>query len=157
MVQSGLASGVTDHREIPRQLQAHTLARGQTLVRTVAQSIIKIGNADAQDARKLVQAACRDAIEAPFVLMRLLIGHAEKLGELLLRQAKHYAALADLASNMLLNQGKAAGSFHRSNRCRRNIAKVVSLPSAFIKTSTNDCRDFGRKNFLHSDQAVSFR
>src|SRR5689334_13054461 len=74
-------------------------------------AFVKIGDRSAQRAGDLEQPSGGHTIDPALVFVRLLIGHADPLGELLLGQAQHDAALADPASDMIIYCGGRPPSF----------------------------------------------
>src|SRR6185312_4187159 len=81
--------------EVACDLQHHALARGDRPRLLFADTLIEIAHWHAEHLGDLEQPAGRDAIDAALVFMRLLIGHADQFGELLLRQSQHDPPLAN--------------------------------------------------------------
>src|SRR5438046_937150 len=96
---------VSDFGKVAGDLQQHALMRGDLPRPFLADALVKISNRSAQRARNLEQPSSRDAIDAALVFVSLLIRHADHLGELLLGQAQHDAALADPASDVIVDRG----------------------------------------------------
>lgn len=91
---------VGDLRKISCQFEAHTLARAFRPIRLAVESFEEGAHGDAQHARDHIEAASRDPVDAALVLMRLLIGDADEIGELLLSEAEHDAAVADARTDV---------------------------------------------------------
>lgn len=95
---------VPDLGKVARDLEQHALMRRDLPWAFLPDAFVKIGYRRAQRASDLEQSSCRDAIDAPLVFVRLLIGDANHLGKLLLGQAQHDAALADPPSDMIVDR-----------------------------------------------------
>ena len=92
---------VVDHREVASKLQAHALAgRRFELVARRGQALEEERHRHIQNLRDLEQTASGDAVQAPLILMCLLVGYADHAGELLLRQAHHDAPFADARADV---------------------------------------------------------
>ena len=77
----------------------------------------------AQDPRDLEQAPGRHAVDAAFVLVGLLIGHADHLRELLLGQSQHGAPLANALTDILLDVlDVCSDCFHSTSPFRLGVA-----------------------------------
>src|SRR5205807_9316599 len=88
--------------EIARDFEQHALMRRDRPRRFLAEAFVEICDRRIQHAGDLVQTASRDAVDAAFVFVRLLIGHADHFGELLLGQTKHDPTLADARSDVIV-------------------------------------------------------
>src|ERR671919_3256100 len=87
--------------EIPRQLQKHPLlgCRLERLLTTV-QALEEVADVDTERLRNIVQAAGGDPVDPLLVLVRLLVGHPDQLGHLLLGQSEHDPALANAQADI---------------------------------------------------------
>src|SRR5260370_28709223 len=92
-----------DLREIARQLQANALARADGTPALLVEALEKIAHGDAEDPSDLEQSAGGDPIDAALVFVRLLVGHTDEIGELLLGQAEHDSALANSRTDMAVD------------------------------------------------------
>src|SRR5690606_22205786 len=103
-----------DRGEIAGELEQHALLGHQLACphRRAAVAglhiLEEIADLDPQRARDLVQPAGRDAIDPGLVLVRLLVGHADQLGHLLLGQAEHDAALANAQAHVTVDVERSA-------------------------------------------------
>lgn len=94
---------IADTGEVSGQFQAHPLASAHVVVAGTVQILEKVTDVDVQHARQFIQSPGRDAIDAAFVLVRLLIGDPDHVGQLLLRQPQQGAALANAQPDMALD------------------------------------------------------
>src|SRR5258708_19530643 len=99
-----LVALVADFAEVARELQHHPLARiGGRRCRLSVQPFVEIADRDAEHAGDLEETAGGYAIDATLVFMRLLIGDADEIGYLLLRQPHHDASPPDPAPSLLIH------------------------------------------------------
>ena len=84
LTQGLLISLIWDLGEILREFQAHPLARALNAALRLIQTLEEAANRDAQCLGDLEQASRGYSVDAAFVLVRLLIGDSDQVGELLL-------------------------------------------------------------------------
>src|SRR4051812_5778177 len=84
-----LVALVRDLGEVARQFEAHTLARADGARILPFQPIEEIPDRHTQHLRNLIEPTGRNTVDAAFVFVRLLIGHPDQVGQLLLGQAQH--------------------------------------------------------------------
>lgn len=154
LAQGLLMALVRDLGEVPRQLEAHALALTDRAPALIIEPLEEIADGDAQDPGDLEQPAGRDAIDAALVLMRLLIGHADEVGELLLRQPEHDPAFADARTDMtvdVLSPARRSFGFRRTHgfanakegwEDRRRMPDRCRCEGAKVRT----CAEFTAKN-----------
>src|SRR6266699_1817924 len=106
---------VRDLREIPRQFEAHALARADRPGVFLLQPIEEIADWNAQDLRDLVEAAGRDPVNAALVFVRLLVGDPDQIGQLLLGQPQHDPPLPDSRPDMAVDILSPPGPTERSS------------------------------------------
>jgi hypothetical protein len=137
---------VRDLGEIARQLQAHPLALADRAAALIVEAFEKIADRDAQHPGDFEQPSGRNPIDAALVFMRLLIGDADKVGELLLRQAEHDPAFADARADVpidILCSARCSLHFRRTHgfRPQRRMRKTIGPPDgarpAIKPTSTH--------------------
>ena len=97
-----------DGGEIAGQLEQHALLRHHfrllDLLLTLGIDILEeIADLDAERLSDLIETAGRDPVDAGLVLMRLLIGHTDQLGHLLLRVAEHDPSLTDPQADEMID------------------------------------------------------
>src|SRR5471032_3111070 len=115
LAQGLLVLFVLDLREVAGQLQAHPLPRADRLGALVVEPFEEIADGNADDAGDLEKTPRRDAVDPTFVFMRLLIGHADEVRQLLLRQTEHDPALTDPRADMMVDVlGSIGRSLHLS-------------------------------------------
>ena len=100
---------LADACEIARELKAHALTRVHRVFLADLEAVEEIGDRHFENARDLVKAPRRDAVDTALVLMGLLIGHADHLRQLLLRQAQHDPAFANAVADMAVGRRGARG------------------------------------------------
>lgn len=89
--------------EIARKFEQHALLR-RCLERIIAvQTIEKVTDIDAEGLRNMIEPAGGYPVDAFFVLVSLLVGDADQLSHLLLRQTKHDPTLAHSGSDVTIN------------------------------------------------------
>src|SRR5689334_1146631 len=121
--------------KISGELQAHPFARADGPLVFLLQPVEEIADRHAQNLRDLEEAAGRDAVDAAFVLVGLLVGHADQVGELLLRQAEHDPPLADAGSYIPVDiLGPARRSPSRGGLGRRCVPSARSGAPAKRRT-----------------------
>src|SRR5215469_17093734 len=96
---------VSDLGEVAGDFEQHAMMRRDLPRPFLADAFVKIGDRCAQRAGDLEQPAGRDPVDAALVFVRLLVGHADHLGELLLGQTQHDAAFADPAADVVVYCG----------------------------------------------------
>src|SRR5262245_30374629 len=104
---------VRDLREIAGELQAHPLARTNRTFAFLLEPVKKEVDRYAEHLGHFEQPARRNTIDAALVFVRLLIRDPDQIGELLLRQSEHDAALANARSHILVDVLGAAGRASR--------------------------------------------
>jgi len=114
---------IVDRGEIPCQLETHalTLRHFRWDVGT-GQPVEEPGDRHTQHLGDFVQAPRRNTVQAALVLVGLLIGHADQLGELLLRQSQHDPPLADPRTDMVVGSVRPRAGPHLG--LRRNLAGI---------------------------------
>src|SRR5258707_1009473 len=115
---------IGDLGKIPRQLEAHPLARADGTGAVALQPIKKIADLNAENLGDFIESTGRNAVNAAFVFMRLLIGDTDQIGKLLLSQTEHDAALAYAGADMAIHILGAAG---RAARCGGAVGQVSTL------------------------------
>jgi len=78
---------IGDLGEVAGELQAHALAWVRQPIFPGVETVEEIGHRHAQHAGDLEESAGGDAVDAALVFVRLLVGDADEIGELLLGQA----------------------------------------------------------------------
>src|SRR5207237_8845582 len=111
-------------------------ARADGLVVFLIQPIEEVVYPHAQNLSDLEQPTGRHAVDAAFVFVGLLIGHPDKISELLLRQAEHDAALADARSDISVD---VLGPARRSARGAGLGAALLTLPALTVSDLTLIC------------------
>jgi len=81
----------------------------------LADPLVEMADRRAQRAGNLEQPPGRNAIYPALVFVRLLIGDADHLGELLLREPQHDTALANARSDMVIDCGGRPPSLRLSH------------------------------------------
>ena len=94
---------IFDIGEVAQDLKKLAWMARRGLRRFLADSIIKVRERRAQDTGDLVQPAGGNAVRAALVLLYLVAGHADPLGELLPRQTEHDAAFADARADKFID------------------------------------------------------
>src|SRR4051812_30154434 len=124
------------------EFQEQPLLRGGLeRIRFRTDAVIKVADLDAECIGKGVEPAAGDPVDALLVLVGLLVGHADQLGQTLLGQAQHDPALAQLGADMAVGllrswaMSRAARlQFRQSHdaplfsRARSNLARLSTLP-----------------------------
>jgi hypothetical protein len=95
---------VLDLGEIARDFEQHPMTRRHCLRHFLADAFIEVGDRRVEYASDLVKPTGRDTVDAALVFMRLLVGHADHFGELLLGQAEHDTALADATADIVIDR-----------------------------------------------------
>src|SRR5260370_30266426 len=120
---------IRDLREIAGEFEAHALARADRPSVLLLQPVKEITDRHAQNLTDLIEAAGGNPVDAALIFVRLLVGDADQIGELLLGQAQHDAALAhprpDLTVDVL---GAARGAARGGGAKRRAAAPAESAP-----------------------------
>src|SRR5215472_4273573 len=118
LAQRLLMALVRDLGEVPRQLEAHALALAHRAAALIVEPLEEIADRNAQHAGDLEQAPGRHTVDAALVLMRLLVGDADEISKLLLRQPEHDPALADSRTDMtvdVLSPARRSFGFRRTH------------------------------------------
>ena len=106
-----VASSLYDGPTGAGNLKQHALMRRDGAGRFLSQPFIKIGDRRVENPGDLVEPASRNAIDAAFVFVRLLIRNADHLGKLLLGQPQHDSTLADARSDMVVDRRRGPAPF----------------------------------------------
>ena len=102
---------VRDLGEIAGKLKAHSLTRADRTLVVLFEAVEEIADRHAQDMRDLEQTTGRNSVDPALVFMGLLIGDADQVSKLLLRQAEHDPPLTDPGSHVPID---ILGSARRS-------------------------------------------
>ena len=108
-----------------RASSRHIRSRGLTDRERCPPALEEIADRHAQHLRDLVEPAGRNAIDAALVFVGLLVGHADQVGQLLLGQAQHDAALADPRADVVIDILRPPG---RAARRRGAVGQLAALP-----------------------------
>jgi hypothetical protein len=123
---------VSDLAEIAGDLEQHALV-WRDLPRTfLPNPFIEIADRRAQCPGDLEQPSGRDPIDPALVFVRLLVGDTDHLGELLLGQAQHDAALTNPRPDMIVDGGSRPPSFRLSHAPHLCLSAQNALIVAFI-------------------------
>src|SRR5208283_4973466 len=96
--------------------EQHALVRRNRLWRHLAaDALVEIADRRAQRPGDLEQPAGRDTIDPALIFVRLLVGDADYLGELLLGEAQHDAAFTDPRPDMIVDRGGRPPSLRLSH------------------------------------------
>src|SRR5271169_2412637 len=96
---------ISDLREIAGDLEQHTLVWCDLPRTFLADPFVEVADRRAQRPGDLEQPSSRDPIDSALVFVRLLIGHTNHLGKLLLGQTQHDTALANPCPDMIVDGG----------------------------------------------------
>src|SRR5258706_13463172 len=111
---------IRDLREVAGEFEAHALARADRPSVLLLQPVKEITDRHAQNLTDLIEAAGGNPVDAALIFVRLLVGDADQIGELLLGQAQHDAALAHPRPDMTVDVlGAARGAARRGGAERR--------------------------------------
>src|SRR5690606_12643544 len=138
---------VGDLGEVAREFQAHSFPRADLAPPFAVEPFEEIGDRDAQHPGDLPHPAGRDAVDAALVFVRLLVGDADEVGELLLRQTEHDAALADAGADMAVDVlCPTRGSLHSVAllMVSRVIGRKVLIVRATVPVRGSDPRSEAR-------------
>src|SRR3954465_10418336 len=120
---------VLDLGEVASDFEQHALVRRNRTRFVLAQALVKVRDRRIQNAGDLEQPAGRYPVDAAFILMRLLVGNADHLGELLLGQAQHDAALADARSDMIVDRRRRPPSLRLCHTTHPSVVRPGARPS----------------------------
>src|ERR1700704_3213892 len=110
---------IRDLREVAGEFEAHALARADRPSVMLLQAVKEITDRHAQYLTDLVEAAGGNPVDAALIFVRLLVGDADQIGELLLGQAQHDAALAHPRPDMTVDVLGAARGAARGGGAKR--------------------------------------
>src|SRR5215469_17966324 len=133
-----LMAFVRDLREVARELKAHPLTRRNLPALLGVQPFEEVIDRHAQYVGDLEQPSGRDAVDAALIFVRLLIGHADEVGQLLLGESEHDAALAypraDMTVDVLCAAARAAhGSPPRTTKRRGRLASTRQVQPVLVR------------------------
>src|SRR3954451_19143942 len=114
--------------EVARELEHHPLPRRLGRPRR-PQALEEVARLDAERPGDAVEQPGREAVDAPLVLVGLLVGGADPLGELLLGEAERDAALAHLGPDVAVG---VLGPRSTAS-LRRALGHRGSLPGFFCR------------------------
>src|SRR6516225_9855747 len=123
---------VSDLREISGDLKQHALVWCDLPRTFLPDAFVEVADRRAPCPGDLKQPAGRYPIDPALVFVRLLIGNADHLGELLLGQAQHDAALANPCPDMIVDGGSRPPSFRLSHAPHLCLSAQNALIVAFI-------------------------
>src|SRR5215469_2306710 len=107
---------VLDFRKVARDLQQHALMGSDRPRRFFAETFVKIRDWRVEHTRDLIEPPGRDTVDAALVFMRLLVGHADHLGELLLGQTEHDATFANATADVVIDSAGRTPSLRFCHR-----------------------------------------
>src|SRR5579875_1892766 len=127
LAQCFLVALVRDLGEVAGQFEAHALARSDAASAVFGQAVKEIADRHAQYLGDLEQPAGRDAVDAALVFVRLLIGDADQIGQLLLGQTEHDPPLANAGADMPVDLLRAARGAARRGGCAARFGGAGAL------------------------------
>ena len=130
LAQRFLVALVRDLGEVARQFEAHALARADGARILPFQPIEEIPDRHAQNLRDLIEPTGRNTVDAAFVFVRLLIGHPDQVGQLLLGQAKHDPPLAHPPADMAVDVLRAPGGTPRDHGPETLLLQIAAVLQA---------------------------
>src|SRR6267143_3753132 len=123
---------VPDLGEVAGDLEQHALVR-RNLTRTfLSDAFVEISDRRTQRAGDFEQPSGRDTIYPALVFVRLLISDANHLGQLLLGQAQHNAALTNSRSDMIIDRGSRPPSLRLCHAAHPALCAQNALVPAFM-------------------------
>src|SRR6185437_13989102 len=90
-------------RKVACQLQAHALARADRPAALIVEAFEEVAHGNAEYASNLEQPAGGNPVDTALVFVRLLIGHADEIRELLLGQTQHDPTFANPSTDMAVD------------------------------------------------------
>ena len=113
LAQGLLVPFVRNLREVARKFETHAFAGAHRTTTLVVEAFEEVAHRDAQHPGDFEEPPCRHAVDATLLLVGLLVGHADQVGELLLRQAEHDSTFPDPGTDMPVDVlGPAGCPFH---------------------------------------------
>jgi hypothetical protein len=122
---------VSDLGEIAGDLEQHALVWGDLPGTFLSDSFVEIADRRAQCPSDLEQPSSGHPIDPALVLVRLLVGNADHLGELLC-QAPHDAALTDPGPDVIVDGGGRPPSLWLSHVPHLHLSAQNALIVTFI-------------------------
>jgi hypothetical protein len=116
LAQCLLVALVRNLRKIARKFETHPFARRDRALIVVRQAVEEVADWHAQHLCDLEQSSGRHAVDRALVFVRLLIGDADQIGELLLSEAEHDPPLADARTDVAIDVLRPARRSPRSGR-----------------------------------------
>src|ERR1700736_3773200 len=112
---------VRDLSEIAGEFQTHPLAGTDPALAFLFKPVEEVADWHTQHLRDLEQTAGRNAVDAPLVFVRLLIGDPDQISQLLLGQTKHDPPLTNAGADMPIDILGSAGRATRRCGCAQPI------------------------------------
>jgi hypothetical protein len=125
--------------EVAGELKAHTFTRTDPALASLFEAVEKIADGNPEHLGHFKQAPSGDTVDATLVFVRLLVGDANQIGKLLLRQTEHNTSLANARPDMAIDiLGSARRSTGRYNGARRRVRLRVAARSGSLGSVCHD-------------------
>src|SRR5438132_14406164 len=118
---------VPDLGKVAGDLEQHTLMGCHLARPLLSNTFVKIADRRIQGVSDLEQPSSRHTIDPALVFVGLLIGDTDHLGELLLGQAQHDSALANLRSDMVIDRRSRPPSLRLSHTSHPRLSAQTRL------------------------------